>query len=61
MQQQRDDGGEIEEDLEDMVKAQDDVVLDLSLVKEVAKMKSHEKELLNLEKKSMLAEVNRIS
>ena len=60
MQQQR-DGGEIEEDLEDMVKAQDDAVLDLSLVKEVAKMKSHEKELLNLEKKSMLAEFNKIS
>ena len=61
MQQQHDDGGEIEEDLEDMVKAQDDAVLDLSLVKEVAKMKSHEKELLNLEKKSMLAEFNKIS
>ena len=50
MQQQPDDGGEIEEDLEDMVKAQDDAVLDLSLVKEVAKIVSHEKELLNLEK-----------
>ena len=59
--QQQHDGGEIEEDLEDMVKAQDDAVLDLSLVGEVAKMKSHEKELLNLEKKSMLAEFNKIS
>ena len=50
MQLQQHDGGVREEDLVGMVKVQGGVVLDLSLVKMVAKVKIHEKELLNLEK-----------